>query len=172
MGRLHFVSAVAKVFQPLSARRVLSVAGLLVLLALYSYLAFRPDSSFANGTVLPWTVWKAANAVDYRNFWAFGFLGLYAAVALGVGWLPWRKGSIQWVVVGFLLIPLVKESLQNLVHGRHGTLFGGSQAFVGLWLGLMVGGACRWLWSVARAKKQDAPGQGSGPQPEGSGDRL
>lgn len=149
-----------------------SWVGLLVLLGLYSYLAFRPDSSFANGSTLPWSVWKAANAVDYRNFWAFGFLGLYAAVALGVGWLPWRRGSIQWAVVGFLLIPLVKESLQNLVHGRHGTLFGGSQGFAGLWLGLMAGCACRWLWSVLRARRQDAVAKNPEQESEQSAKRV
>jgi len=165
------VSATGRV-KPLGLRQVLAAFGLLVLLGAYAYLAFRPDSSFANGSVLPWTVWKAANAVDYRNFWAFGFLGLYAACLLRAGWRPWREGRVRWGTVALLLLPLIKESLQNLVSGRHGNVFGASQGFVGVWLGLMAGNVCRWLWAVLRARKLAGVGKSLEPQPERTEDRV
>jgi hypothetical protein len=133
--------------------RVLAVVGLLVLLVAYAYVSFRPDSSFANYTALPRGLWKAANAVDYRNFWAFTLLGLYAAAALGVGWRPWRDGGLRWATLGLLLLPLLKELLQNLVHGRHGNLFGASQGFAGVWSGLLLGAWLRWLWSMVWTTK-------------------
>jgi Na+-driven multidrug efflux pump len=144
--------------------------GLLFLLGIYAYFAFRPDSSFANYTSLPRGLWKAANAVDYRNFWAFGLLGLYVAAALGVSWLPWKSGRIRWGTIGLLLLPVLKESLQNLVHGRHGNVFGASQGLAGIWVGLMAGNVCRWLWAVLRARKLAGVGKEVRPQPERSGD--
>lgn len=139
----HLPPSVAKASQFFALGRTLSVAGLLALLAFYAYVAFRPDSSFANYTPLPRSLWQTANAVDSRNYWAFALLGLYVATLMKADWKVWKAGKIGWITIGLLLLPLVKESLQNLVHGRHGTLLGASQGFAGVWSGLLLGAGLR-----------------------------
>lgn len=126
--------------------RVVAWGGFVVLLLAYAQLAFRHDSSF-------FTVWwmpremarRILKLTYYRNFWGFGFLGLYASLFLGAGWKAWRQGRIEWGAAVLWVLPVAKELAQVLVHGRHGTLFGASCGFVGMGCGLLLGAAMRRL---------------------------
>jgi hypothetical protein len=126
------------------AARPVAWAGLLVLLAAYAYLAFRQDSSFFT---VPWMPREMARQIlsvtNYRNFWGFGFLGLYAALFLGAWWWVRRGGRWQWGTILVLLVPLLKEALQSPIPGRHGTAIGAFYGLTGAAVGLLLGSGLR-----------------------------
>ncbi len=144
--------------------RIAAAGGLVALIAAYAYLAFRQDSSFFT---VPWMpremVRRILSVTNYRNFWGFGFLGLYAALLLGVWWWVRRDGHWQWGTMAIVLLPAVKEFLQTLVHSRHGTWGGTLYGVGGAWLGLVLGcalhaGLCQ-AWSAGKiwAKRPKKP---------------
>lgn len=122
--------------------RVAAWVGFGVLFLAYAQLAFRHDSSF-------FTVWwmpremarRILKLTYYRNFWGFGFLGLYASMFLATGWKVWEKGGIRWWTGVLWVLPVAKELVQVLVRGRHGTLFGAACGLLGMGAGLLLGTA-------------------------------
>ena len=137
------------------AAKPMAWGGLFVLLVAYAYLAFRQDSSFFT---VPWMPREMARQIlsvtNYRNFWGFGFLGLYAALFLGGWWWVRRSGRWQWGTMVIILLPVLKEALQTPIPGRHGTVIGAAYGMGGAVLGLALGaalhaGLCR-AWSACR----------------------
>jgi len=126
------------------AFRLFAWAGLLVLLAIYAYLAFRPDSSFFT---VPWMPREAARRIlsvtNYRNFWGFSLLGFYCAFFLGSSWWIFRSDRWQWATIAVWLVPVLKELMQSPIQGRHGTVAGSLYGMVGAMLGLALGSGCR-----------------------------
>lgn len=138
--------------------RVAAWCGMTLLLAVYAYLAFRQDSSFFS---VPWMPHEVARQIlsvtNYRNFLGFGLSGFYGAFFLGAWWWIRRRGHWQWGTIVLLALPLVKESLQTLVHTRHGTWPGALYGLAGAALGLVLGAGCRSAASLLLARGK-APG--------------
>ncbi len=135
----------------------------ILLLAAYAHLAFRQDSSFFTVSWMPREMARRILKVtDYRNFWAFGALGLYCACFLGAGAWIRRNGRWQWGTLAVCLLPVIKELIQSPIPGRHGTLHGSIYGIVGAAIGLALGAALRTglarAWSVQSfCKVGDAP---------------
>lgn len=145
-----------------TAWRVAAWAAFLLLFAAYAHLAFRQDSSFFTVSWMPRKLaWWILKYTDYRNFWAFGFLGFYCTLFLGAWWWVRRDGRWQWGTLAVWLLPVLKEILQIPVPGRHGTLHGTLYGVAGSGLGLILGITIRAsvaaLWrGVARWRKAES----------------
>jgi hypothetical protein len=145
-----------------STGRFAAWSGLIVLLAAYAHLAFRPDSSFFTVSWMPHNVaWWILKYTLYRNFWGFGLLGFYCAFALGTWWWVRRGGRWQWGAAVLWVLPVAKEAAQTILQTRHGTLAGALYGLGGAMLGLALGcglrASAQWIFCRKQAAARAIP---------------